>query len=221
MLDVSILNADPDLSPSDFSDLCLLVSPEKRKRIERYRFFRDARNSLLGDILVRLAVGGMTGLPNSRLFFGTEKNGKPFLLDHPHVHFNVSHTSHYVAVAVDDTPVGLDIESLSSDRTDIAKRFFAPDENEYILSCPAERRPRAFYEIWTKKESFTKWDGSGLSKPLTSFSVLNTQPEGLHYYLVFENEEAICHVCTRRQAPPACSLLTVADLLARVARFMG
>ena len=53
----------------------------------------------------------------------------------------------------------------------IAKRFFSENEYKYILE--SESQGNAFYEIWTKKEAYVKFLGTGLSTPLSSFDVTN------------------------------------------------
>ena len=44
-------------------------------------------------------------------------------------------------------------------------------EYKYILE--SESQGNAFYEIWTKKEAYVKFLGTGLSTPLSSFDVTN------------------------------------------------
>lgn len=56
------------------------------------------------------------------------KYGKPFLLNSPHIHYNVSHTGDYVFCALADEPVRIDVELIKSVDLKIAKRFFAVDE---------------------------------------------------------------------------------------------
>lgn len=57
----------------------------------------------------------------------------------------------------------------------MAKRFFTVEEAEFINK--STDRNSAFFEIWTKKESFVKAVGKGLAIPLNSFSVLTDRIE--------------------------------------------
>ena len=159
----------PELTQSEFEALLPLLSPDKQERIKRYHFFRDTRNALLGDILARTEICRATGLSNRQLDFSTNEYGKPFLTNNPHIHHNISHAGHFIACAVADEPVGIDIELIKPIDMKIAERFFTKDEVAYIQR---NQQPHCFYEIWTKKESRIKWEGKGLSKPLPSFSVL-------------------------------------------------
>ena len=213
MLETVIYIAEPELAQNEFEYLLRLVSEERREKISRFHFFRDARNSLMGDIIVRSEICKRTGLSNSALSFGKNGYGKPFLINNPRVHFNISHAGCYVAVAIDDKPVGIDIELKGKADTRVADRFFTVDEREYIYSYHENTRSQAFFEVWTKKEAYIKWESIGLSKPLSSFSVLSNDPKSIRYYRVFEDDWAICHVCTEQTEIPKCRLFSLSEVL--------
>ncbi|MGN7043659.1 4'-phosphopantetheinyl transferase family protein, partial [Bacillus safensis] len=115
------------------------VSSEKRAAAERFRFLIDARRTLLGEVLVRQTIHDMYDLPMDRIVFETEGNGKPVVRQLPSFHFNLSHSGDWVVCAVDDAPVGIDIEEIKPIDLAIAKRFFSADEYQDLLSQPAER----------------------------------------------------------------------------------
>ena len=192
MLKVVVLTVTSELSINDFDILLSLVDSCKKKRLKQFHFFQDARNCLLGDVLSRLLICSNTGLSNKQLQFFSDAYGKPFLTNNPFMHFNISHAGHYIACAVSDKPVGIDIELIRTVDMAIVERFFTPDEKAYVISDELER---CFCEIWTKKESRTKFDGVGLHKPLPSFDVLENK-EHLIYHKIFESIDAIGHVCT-------------------------
>ena len=219
MCEVVILSIIPDLTKPEFDALLLLLSPEKQKRVKRYRFFRDAQNTLLGDVLARTEICRVTGQSIEQLDFTTNEYGKPFLTHlskdglaiNPYIHHNISHTGSYVACAVADRPVGIDIESIKSVDLKIAERFFAPDETEYIMNDSQTRR---FIEVWTKKESLIKWEGKGLSKPLPSFSVISPkESEDPTYHEMFRNDEVICHLCICDKNKPSVKMIDTYELL--------
>ncbi len=201
MLEVVILTVIPELTQDEFDILLPLVSPEKQERIKRFNFFRDARNCLLGDVLSRVEICRTTGLSNKQLEFSNNTYGKPFLINNTRIHFNISHAGHYIACVVSDEPVGIDIELIKPMDIVIAERLFTPDETAYIIDNECEQR---FYEVWTKKESHIKWEGKGLHIPLTSFNVFDSNgQEQLIYHKVFQNDEAICHVCSTDTGTPS------------------
>ena len=200
MFEVSILTTTTGLTQNEFDTLLHFVSPEKQKRIKQFILFQDAQNCLLGDILVRVAICHFTELNMQQLEFAVNPYGKPFLINDPHIHFNISHAGYYVTCVVANEPVGIDIEIIKPIELRIAERFFTSEEVAYIMSSEHMKR---FYEIWTKKESRIKLEGKGLLKSLSSFSVLESnQYERFAYHNILNNNEATCYVCSTKQAAP-------------------
>ena len=211
MIEVTISHINPELACNDFDLLLPLVSHEKQDRIKRFHAFRDKRNCLLGDILVQVEISRITGLKNAQLHFAVNERGKPYLIDCPNIHFNISHSGDYIACAISEEPVGIDIEQIKSADIHIAHRFFAMDEVEYIQSDDANSR---FYEVWTMKESRIKLEGLGLYKPLSSFSVFDSTEQGfVYYHEVLKNKETICYVCTTKKSTPTAKLMSTHQLM--------
>jgi 4'-phosphopantetheinyl transferase len=208
-LEITVLTIAPELTQTEFSSLLPFVSPTKRALIHRYRRYQDAQRTLLGDILARAGICRKTGLRSRQLHFSANRYGKPFLLNDPTIHFNISHAGRYVVCAIGDQPVGVDIEIIKPINLRIAERFFAPDETACILSAPEASQTERFFQIWTMKESRIKWEGKGLHKPLPSFSVFDaSERETLAYHQVYHNGEAVCHVCTAQRDQPVCAMIT-------------
>lgn len=211
MFEVVILTVIPELTQNEFDALLTLVSSEKQERIKKFHFKRDAQNCLLGDVLARIEICRTTNFSIKQLEFSVNAYGKPFLSDSSHIHFNISHAGHYVACTVADQPVGIDIELIKPVDLKIAERFFALDETIYIMDDDHTRR---FYEVWTKKESRIKWEGKGLHIALPSFSVLEpNEQEQLTYHEAFQNDEAICHVCSTKQDVLSVRVLDIVTFL--------
>jgi len=214
MFKVAILIVVPELTLDKYDLLFSLVSPEKQERIKRFRNFQDAQNCLLGDILARVEICRATGFNNKQLEFTTNSYGKPCLTSNPQVYHNISHAGPYITCVIDDEPVGIDIELIKPIDMKIAKRFFAPNETTYILSAPNNIQIQRFFEIWTKKESRIKWEGTDLLKHLPSFNVLNTPKQSkTFYHRVYSNKKAICHVCSNKKETPSTRIINTNTLL--------
>ena len=210
-----MLKITPELKQDEFDELLSFVSEEKRERIVRYHFFQDARNCLLADVLSRIKICRENGLHNKELNFSTDQYRKPFLLNYPHIHFNVSHTGNYITCVTSNEPIGIDIETIRHIDFRIAERFFSKDEILYIMTG---RDIIRFYEIWTKKESFIKWKGKGLYMSMNSFCVLNyNEPEKPNYYKIFQNHEIVCHLCSTKDQAPCIGVVDTATLMKDVA----
>ena len=200
MLQAHILRIDRDLTPSEYRIMMKKVPPEKQAKIDHFCFLKDAQRSMLGVIMATHAVNEHLGLPGKPLMFGTNHYGKPYLLEYPGLHFNISHSGGYVCCALSMQPVGIDVEEITCAEMQIAERFFSIEEYGYLKSFPHEERNHAFFEVWTKKESYIKQRGKGLSIPLTSFSVLD-MPD-MHFCEVVNDGVAICNICIERSVGP-------------------
>lgn len=105
--------------------------------------------------------------------------GKPsaFLTDESDVaipEFSLSHTKGATVVAlVRQARIGVDIENnlRRPKLPELARRFFAPEECEDVLSRPDEQeRRRRFLLYWTLKEAYLKALGLGITRTLGSFA---------------------------------------------------
>ena len=73
------------------------------------------------------------------------------------LHWNKSDTAHYAVVAVGFRELGVDIEYMRDRRFgDISRRYFHKDEETVNINI--------FYELWCKKEAYTKWKKGKISQ---------------------------------------------------------
>lgn len=187
------------------TDLLQLVSIEKRKKLDRYRFQIDSKLSLYAELLVRQQAMCLLGLDNNEIEFGANNHGKPFLQGHPSFHFNISHTRNAVVAAFSNEEVGIDIEKVESADFEIINRFFTFSEKNYILSH--ENADRAFYEIWTKKEAYIKCIGTGLTKSLKTFNTLDNEKN----YILMYVGEYIISICCNESVPKSPHLIILTE----------
>ena len=82
--------------------------------------------------------------------------GRPYLKGSD-IHISISHTKGYAAVAYHSTsPIGMDIELISSRVERIASRFTSSEESAYIDSCEASEREMYHLINWSGKETLYK-----------------------------------------------------------------
>lgn len=170
-MDVYCLYRERELDRMVFERLLEWVSADKRVQILRYRRYEDAQRSLLGDLLARYALCLHMDTNNKRLSFGKNAFGKPLLMLPNAPCFNISHAGDWVVCAVDHDFVGIDVEEMRDAPTEVADRFFSPDERLALQCAPESARKELFYQIWTLKESYIKAVGMGLSMNLAAFTV--------------------------------------------------
>lgn len=190
------------LTQEEYSRLYLLASQQRRDRADRYLRSDDRHRCIAADALLRFAVRQVLGSEDFRV--ERTAGGKPYLPAAPGFCFNLSHSGPWVAIAWGDAPVGIDVEQIAMDagKEAVARRFFRSDEQAYLFAASGEERARRFFEIWTMKESFLKYQGTGIDRPLYSFSVLKPKtlevdfslsyPEGAVLALCAENRDVNC-----------------------------
>jgi 4'-phosphopantetheinyl transferase len=151
-----------------------ILDRDERERAGRFMRERDRERYAAARILLRVVVGHCVGRPPHSLQFTTNAFGKPRLVDPENsVCFNLSHAGQLVLLAITrNREVGVDVEEERPlDVLARADRFFSRGEHEALQLVPPADQRAAFFRCWTRKESFIKALGLGLSFPLTGFEV--------------------------------------------------
>lgn len=126
---------------------------------------RGQKQTLIAEGVLRLLLQEESSLPADRFVIKRKHGEKPTCEG---FEFSISHTDGAVAVALSSSPVGIDIERLRKPRLGAAARLFSENELQYIREKPET----AFWEVWTKKEAYSKRQGTGLSLKLLSVDTL-------------------------------------------------
>ena len=154
---VSIFDDMTQVTENEVQRMLPLVDESRRNEALRYRFLFGRFACLKSWLMLQelLKPLGINDLKTER-----NEHGKPFLLHHPEVHFNLSHCKNGIAVAVDFSPIGIDIESFRKPDLALVRKTMNPAEAEWIT---ASTDPTiAFTQYWTKKEAVVKLRGTGL-----------------------------------------------------------
>jgi 4'-phosphopantetheinyl transferase len=181
--EVHVWRAALDVSDSYLAALQPTLAPDEVQRAERFHFQRDRQHFIAGRALLRLILGRYLRMAPKQIPLAYTAYGKPFLAspaDQGQYSFNLSHSAGIALYAVTRArAVGVDIERIRSDldHQQIAARFFSPAEQAQLLALPAPLRSPAFFRCWTRKESYIKAHGQGLSLPLDQFTVSLTPHE--------------------------------------------
>ena len=154
-----------DLTDEEYAYWYSLMNADKRKRVDRFRVIDDKKRTVAGEMLARKAIAEWCGIEPKSITFAIGEHGKPYVVD-LNVEFNISHSADLVVCAVDDKPVGIDVELIRPIDLSVAKRVCTNEELLYIFGheptipdfvyTEDEEFLTRFYEIWTKKEAFFK-----------------------------------------------------------------
>jgi len=88
------------------------------------------------------------------------QHGKPFIEGAPY--FSISHCKEGIAVAINDTPIGIDIEGIRHADEDLIKRVMNEEEIRLIANSQELTANRTFTRLWTRKEAVVKAQGVGI-----------------------------------------------------------
>ena len=163
---------DLDATPAPQAVACL--SEAEWERARRFVFKRDRNRFIAAHAALRETLSTQCGIPASMLEFAVGPFGKPSLVEHDGLHFNLSHSQSLALIAVcDDAEVGADVELLRPmpDAEALAETYFTPAERRALAALAPEARDRAFLCCWTRKEACLKATGIGLSVDTRSFEV--------------------------------------------------
>lgn len=156
----------------------MAISRRARTGSSRFVFEADRRRFILRRGALRAILAAYNKCVPDEIRFTYSEHGKPKLAvpdRHNGLEFNTSASQDLAAIAVTcGSAIGVDIEFVGSRGNDeIVERFFSPSERDAYLHLPTQERPMAFYRAWTRKEAYLKATGAGLSRPLSSFTVLS------------------------------------------------
>ena len=82
-------------------------------------------------------------------------NGKPYLIGLP-FHFSFSHCKGYAACAVDDKPIGIDIEIIHPRIAKVAHKFLNDSERAMIANLEQKDQLNQLAFLWAAKEAMSK-----------------------------------------------------------------
>lgn len=143
-----------------------LLSSGDQLKAARFLHEKDRSSFITRRIVTKLLLARYLNTDAAGVCFGSSLNKKPVLAGRTNIHFNISHSSELILIAVSDHEVGIDVERLDPDlrHSEIAENAFSEDELEFYEM--AGDRVERFYRMWTRKESLLKAVGKGINNDL-------------------------------------------------------
>jgi len=157
----------------DLAASLALLSPQRREQALRYRFEQGQRTSVAAYLLLCQGLREEYGI-GERPVFEYGEHGKPFIVGHPEIYFNMSHCCEAVVCALSDHPVGVDVESVRKLSESLVRYTMNEHEVRQILS--AEQPALEFTRVWTRKEAVVKWSGRGIGDDMKEVLALVPAP---------------------------------------------
>ncbi|HUR29607.1 MAG TPA: 4'-phosphopantetheinyl transferase superfamily protein [Planctomycetota bacterium] len=149
-----------------------LLDAAEAARAARFHFDLHRRRFVAAHGFLREVLARESGLEARALRFQLGPHGKPRLAE-SELHFNLTHTGEIALVAVGERELGLDAEEIRPERLDgpLAQRVMTAEEFSTWTRAPRAEQVRAFFRLWSAKESVMKAVGLGIGLAPQSFAV--------------------------------------------------
>lgn len=173
------------------------LNQQENAQCKLFRSEKREKQFVLGRIIATYALCSLMSVSKKQICFCRDVFGKPYLKGYDDISFNISHSGDYIACAISDSAVGIDIELLRDVYDHGVLEFLADEEQRYLKAIPEQNKCKEFFDIWTKKESYIKMIGKGLSISMRSFSVLSQ--EDCMYHRILGEAIIIGNVCSKEE----------------------
>ncbi|MEI6265175.1 MAG: 4'-phosphopantetheinyl transferase superfamily protein [Sphingobacteriia bacterium] len=155
-----------DYCKSVLNEQDLIYASSKKKE-------SDQQQKIIARAILKILLAKALKQSVHTIEIAKDANGKPFcptaILSN--IHFNISDAANYVAIIIAQSVVGIDIETIQPQfqYQDIASLHFHQNEIQALKN--ANDPLMLFYRYWTRKESFLKLEGNGLTDYLNELDM--------------------------------------------------
>lgn len=182
----------------------------RRQKTLRYLHDSDKRLSLYAPLLLSYMLKLHYNIDYNKQDILWNTLEKPYLISRPDIDFNFSHTYNAILCGISSQGrIGVDIEACKSAPFEIMPSVFHAEEIDYIDHFTGPEKDKAFFELWTRKEAYTKEKGVGLACNLPSINTLSVPKDFFH---IWYKENYICTVFQKRQIPTVLTQTTEHEL---------
>ena len=165
------------------------ISEQRREQALKFKFEQGQRLCVLAYQLLKQGLREEYGIMENPVFEYNE-HGKPSIVGHPEICFNLSHCKEVAACVISDHPVGIDVESIREYKDGLA--HYAMNDEEVRQIEASDNPAAAFIRLWTMKEATLKLVGTGISDDLKT--AIDTS---IYKYTTVERQRYIYTICEK------------------------
>lgn len=148
-----------DFSESDYNTCLSLMEKERRDYINSCTNDKGRKASIFGEWIAKTLIAEKSGCDIKDIHIYRDSKGKPYT-DKENIYFSISHSGEYVCVAIDTSPIGIDIEIIREINLNITKKVCNHSDMLFLNSGDKNLN---FFKIWTAKEAYFKMTGTGIT----------------------------------------------------------
>ena len=176
-----------DICAFDLEAALKEISEQRREQALKFKYELGQRLCVLAYLLLKKGLRETYGITDNPIFEYNE-HGKPSIVGHPEIYFNLSHCKEAVVCVISDQPIGVDVESIREYKESLVRYTMNDEEIHEIES--SENPAAAFIRLWTMKEATTKLIGTGISNDMKA--VIDTTR---YKYTTVNRQQYIYTVC--------------------------
>ena len=176
-----------DIWDFDLDEALREISEQRREQALKFKHEQGQRLCVLAYQLLKKGLQQEYGITENPIFEYNE-HGKPSIVGHPEICFNLSHCKEAVVCVVSDQPVGVDVESIREYKESLVRYTMNDEEIREIE--PSENPAATFIRLWTMKEATMKLIGTGISNDMKT--VIDTTK---YKYTTVERQQYIYTIC--------------------------
>ena len=158
----------PSISSSALAEALDRLPDWRRELALKFKHEQGRKECAFAYLLLCRALHEHFGLDEQPRFLLGE-HGKPSLLGHADIHFNLSHCKQAIACVVATHPVGVDVESIGRGNAALMRHVLSEAELDLVRRSPAPEVE--FTRLWTQKEAIVKLTGRGIDDDLKNLLV--------------------------------------------------
>ena len=149
----------------DLSKALSEISEQRREQALKFKFEQGQRLCVLAYQLLKEGLRKEYGIIENPIFEYNE-HGKPSIVGHPEIYFNLSHCKDAAVCAISNQPIGIDVESIRELKDSLVN--YTMNEEEANMINSSDNPASAFIRLWTMKEATMKLIGTGISNDMKS-----------------------------------------------------
>ena len=163
------------------------ISEQRREQALKFKYEQGQRLCVLAYQLLKQGLQKACGITENPVFVYNE-HGKPSIVGHPEICFNLSHCKEAAVCVISDKPVGVDVESIREYKESLVN--YTMNDEEVGLIKSADNPAAAFIRLWTMKEATMKLIGTGISNDMKT--VIDQQK---YKYTTVDRQRYIYTIC--------------------------
>ena len=163
------------------------ISGQRREQALKFKHEQGQRLCVLAYQLLKEGLQKEYGTTENPVFEYNE-HGKPSIVGHPEIYFNLSHCKEAVICAISNQPIGVDVESIREFNDSLIN--YTMNDEEKVEIANSDTPAATFIRLWTMKEATSKLIGTGITHDVKS--LIDTKK---YKYTTVERQQYIYTIC--------------------------